>query len=82
MMHQTLTSSFSTDSTSKPHLERIRVSIPYHICSLEAAPSRLNIVARAKWDAWKANGKISQDDAKLRFAQELAKRTPAFKPKL
>ena len=34
-------------------------------------PSRLNIVARAKYDAWKALGKLSKDDAKRRFIQLL-----------
>lgn len=46
------------------------------------APSRLNVVAKAKYDAWKAVGKISKDEAKRKFIDTLKAKMPAFSPKL
>ncbi|CEP00267.1 ACB domain-containing protein [Plasmodiophora brassicae] len=43
------------------------------------APGRLNVVARAKWDAWKQLGSLSKDDAKKRYIAELDKFDPSWK---
>ena len=40
------------------------------------------MVARAKYDAWKGLGSISQDEAKLAFIDVLVKKQPKFAPKL
>ncbi len=45
-------------------------------------PSRLNMVASAKWNAWKALGSMTKDEAKLQFVNELKKKSSLFKPKL
>jgi len=42
-------------------------------------PSRLNIVARLKWQAWKDLGSISKDEAKKRYVQALDKITPNWR---
>ena len=47
-----------------------------------AQPSRLNIVARAKYDAWKELGSMNQKDAKLKYIDELKKKVPQMKAKL
>ena len=46
------------------------------------APSRLNVVAKAKYDAWKSVGKLSKDDAKRKFIEVLKGKMPSFAPKL
>ena len=47
-----------------------------------AQPSKLNVIARAKYDAWKALGSMSQKDAKLKYIEELKSKVPALKAKL
>ena len=42
-------------------------------------PSRMNLVARAKYDAWKAHGSMSQLDAKKTFLAEFFKMAPNAK---
>jgi acyl-CoA-binding protein len=44
------------------------------------APSRLRVVDRAKWEAWKAIGtKLSKEEAKRNYVQELSKLSPQWK---
>ena len=45
-------------------------------------PGRMQIVARAKYGAWKALGSMSNDGAKMAFIELLAKLQPRFSPKL
>ncbi|CDW89784.1 acyl--binding protein [Stylonychia lemnae] len=45
-------------------------------------PSRLKLIERAKYDAWKSLGKMSSEDAKKTFIEELKKKIPAYAPKL
>jgi len=48
------------------------------------APSRLKIVEKAKYDAWKALGNITPEEAKARYVKILTDAYPAWnaKPKL
>jgi diazepam-binding inhibitor (GABA receptor modulator, acyl-CoA-binding protein) len=39
-------------------------------------PSRLNPVARAKYDAWAAVGALSGDDARRAYVEEVSRLTP------
>ncbi len=43
------------------------------------APSSLKIVEKAKYDAWKGLGDMSQTDAKKKFLEEFAKKQPKAK---
>ena len=45
-------------------------------------PGRLQVVNRAKHDAWKALGSMGKDEAKLAFISILSKSDPKFAPKL
>ena len=45
-------------------------------------PSRMQIVARAKFDAWNSLKQMSKKDAQLKFIEILAKKNPKFQPKL
>lgn len=47
-----------------------------------AQPSRLKVVARAKYDAWKKLGKMSKDDAKKTYIKLVEKNSPKFSPRL
>jgi acyl-CoA-binding protein len=56
-----------------------------NILKTGSAPSRLKIVERAKYDAWKALGKLSKDGAMQKYIDELTKLAPKWenvKPKL
>lgn len=47
------------------------------------APSRLKIVEKYKYDAWKALGnKMTKDEAKLQYIKEIQKKASYFQPKL
>lgn len=49
------------------------------------APSRLRIVERAKWEAWKNLGNISKEEAMSKYIEELSKTAPNWEkptPKL
>ena len=55
------------------------------IVSLGSAPSKLKVVERAKYDAWKELGNLSKDDAMKKYADDLTKIVPNWdkpKPKL
>ncbi|EAR91383.3 acyl-CoA-binding protein (macronuclear) [Tetrahymena thermophila SB210] len=48
-------------------------------------PSRLKVVERAKYDAWKALGKMSKEDAMKKYITEITKLAPGWEkptPKL
>ena len=47
-----------------------------------AQPGRLQVVNRAKYDAWKALGSMGKDEAKLAFISILSKKNPNFQHKL
>lgn len=44
-----------------------------------SAPSRLNVVARAKWTAWNDLGKLSKPEARARYVAEVAKLYPNWR---
>ena len=44
-----------------------------------SAPSRLQMVARAKWTAWNDLGKLSKADARARYVAEVAKLYPNWR---
>jgi len=44
-------------------------------------PSRLKIIERAKWQAWKDLGKISKDDAMRAYIKALDQSVPNWKTK-
>lgn len=49
------------------------------------APSKLKVVEKYKWDAWKKLGKISKTEAMKKYIEELSKISPSWdqpKPKL
>lgn len=49
------------------------------------APSKLKVVEKYKWDAWKKLGKISKAEAMKKYVEELSKISPSWdqpKPKL
>lgn len=45
----------------------------------EKQPSRLNIVARMKWEAWNKLGKMSKEEAMKRYIEQLEKLVPNWK---
>jgi acyl-CoA-binding protein len=49
------------------------------------APSKLKVVEKYKWDAWKKLGKITKTEAMKKYVEELSKISPSWdqpKPKL
>lgn len=47
-------------------------------CNIKA-PGRLDVVARAKYDAWNALGNMSQTEARQKFLKEFQSKMPAAK---
>ena len=81
---RTQTSCASMLSSNKELKDHVQVSIKLSSLtdSKGKQPSRLQIVARAKYDAWKALGNLSKRDAKLGMIKALQDKMPKFKPKL
>lgn len=55
------------------------------LCNVGKAPSRLKVVERAKYDAWKELGSMTKEEARKTYVQELTKAWPQWttpKPKL
>ena len=42
----------------------------------EKQPGRLNIIARAKWDAWNKLGNMSKEEAQKKYVEEITKADP------
>jgi acyl-CoA-binding protein len=42
------------------------------------APSKLKIVEKYKWDAWKKLGKMTKEEAMKKYIQELTKVAPKW----
>lgn len=47
-------------------------------CNIKA-PGRLEVVARAKYDAWNALGSMSQTEARQKFLKEFLSKMPSAK---
>jgi diazepam-binding inhibitor (GABA receptor modulating acyl-CoA-binding protein) len=45
----------------------------------EKQPSRLNLIARAKWDVWNKLGNMSKEDAMKAYIKQLEKLVPKWR---